>query len=334
MSAVASPAVTVKPLRETDLDAVVAIDAAIEGRSRRLYFERRLAAALKQPEQHVQFAAADGDALVGFILARRVHGEFGRVRPGLRIEAVGVTPARRGLGVGRALIEALQGWARRHGAVELRTAAEWNQHAMLRWFDACGFRLDPGLIVDCAVGAYRQAERDDALELAGGAGREIDYGAPENNDFERVQRARCDVRPMQPQDLPQIVRIDAQITGRQREAYIAARLAEALDDAAIRVSLTARLEDAIVGCLMARADIGDFGRTEPVAVLDTIDVDPAYAHRGVGQALLARLFADLGALHVDRVETVVAPDHLGLLAFLHDAGFRPSQRLAFVRRLD
>ena len=329
-----NPVTTIQALAQGDLDAVVAIDAVIEGRSRREYMQRRLTAALKLPEQHVQLAAVENGTLAGYIMARRAHGEFGRVLPGLRIEAVGVRSERRGLGVGRALIDALASYASRHGAAELRTTAAWNQHDMLRWFDASGFRLDPGLIVECAVGDGWQAERDDALDLAAGGRREIDYGAPEGNDFERAQRSRCDVRPMGRADLPQIVRIDTEITGGNREAYIGAKLAEALDETGVRVSLTARLDDAIVGYLMARADIGDFGRTEPVAVLDTIGVAPAYAHRGVGHTLVSQLFANLGALQVDRVETVVAPEHLPLLGLLYATGFKPSQRLSFVRRVE
>ena len=112
------------------------------------------------------------------------------------------------------------------------------------------------------------------------------------------------------------------------------KLNETMVDSAIRVSLTARLDGAIVGFLMARADYGDFGRTEPVAVIDTIGVDPGYAHRGVGHALLSQLFANLGALRIERVETIVAPRDLALLGFLYDVGFAPSQRLPFVRKLD
>jgi ribosomal protein S18 acetylase RimI-like enzyme len=111
------------------------------------------------------------------------------------------------------------------------------------------------------------------------------------------------------------------------------KLVETIHDSAIRVSLTARMEGAIVGFLMARVDLGDFGRTEPVAVIDTLGVDSRYTHRGVGHALLSQLFVNLGALRIERVETVVAPRDLALLGFLYDAGFAPAQRLAFVRRL-
>ena len=97
------------------------------------------------------------------------------------------------------------------------------------------------------------------------------------------------------------------------------------------MSLVARLDGAVVGYLMARTDLGDYGRTEPVAVIDTIGVDPDYAHRGIGHALLSQLFANLGALRVERVETIAAPRDLALLGFLYGCGFAPSQRLAFVR---
>ena len=127
--------------------------------------------------------------------------------------------------------------------------------------------------------------------------------------------------------------IAGRLTGRDRSDYMRHKLSEALHGSAIRVSLTARLDGAIVGFVMARADLGDFGRTEPVAVIDTIGVDPGYAHRGVGHALLSQLFVNLGALRIERVETVVSPRDFGLLGFLYDTGFMPSQRLAFVRRL-
>ena len=45
---------TIRALTQQDLDAVVDIDAAVEGRVRRAYFQRRLATVLKQPKQHVQ----------------------------------------------------------------------------------------------------------------------------------------------------------------------------------------------------------------------------------------------------------------------------------------
>jgi GNAT superfamily N-acetyltransferase len=336
METVADHSASIRPLARENLEAVVAIDAAIEGRPRYDYFERRLKAALQEPKLHAQFAATDSAGLAGYILARVLEGEFGHGEPGLRLEVVGVRDDARGHGVGRQMFDALADWARRHGIRDLRTQATWNDHRMVRWLDAMGFVLAPNHVVDCAVrGGEYTPERDDPVSLPDGAGpaQEIDYGGRPGNDFERLARDNADVRAMGRDDLAEIVRIDRDITDRDRQEYMKHKLNETMVDSAIRVSLTARQDGAIVGFLMARADLGDFGRTEPVAVMDTIGVDPAYAHRGVGHALLSQLFANLGALRIERVETVVAPRDLGLLGFLYDVGFAPSQRLPFVRRL-
>ncbi len=333
---VLSPQVTIRPLRRDDLEEVVAIDRTIEGRPRRAYVRRRLDAALREPSRHVQFAACDGARLVGYLLARMLRGEFGRRQSGLRIELVGVRDEFRHHGVGRRLLEALVDRARCSSVDELRTAARWNDHAMLRWFDAMGFELSQDRIVDCPVGdGGRGQEHDEAVALPAGHGPagEVDFSGPAGNDYEMLARDRADLRGMTAGDLPAIVRIDRLLTGRDRGDYMRGQLAEALDDSAVRVSLVARLDDTVVGYLMARTDLGDFGRTEPVAVIDTIGVDPDYAHRGVGHALLSQLFVNLGALRVERVETILAPSDLALLGFLYGCGFAPSQRLAFVRRL-
>jgi len=264
-------------------------------------------------------------------------GEFGRRGRGLRLELFGVARHWRGGGVGRSLFEALAVWARRHGIGELRTAALWRDTAILSWFDTMGFDLAPDRIVECAVGdAPISAREDRAGDEPAGDGSEIDYGrhdAAGANDHDRAERDTADVRTMTQADLDAIVRVDRRITGSDRRDYIGGRLAEALGESAVRVSLSARCDGAVVGYLMARADLGDFGRTEPVAVIDTLGVDPDYAHRGVGRALLSQLFANLGALRVERVETIVPQHELTLLAFMYAAGFAPAQRLSFGRRL-
>jgi ribosomal protein S18 acetylase RimI-like enzyme len=336
MPAVALQTVTIRPLLREDLGAVVRIDAQNGGITRRAYFERRLLAALGDPKLHAQFAAIDDDGLAGYILARVFADEFGRSAPALRLEVIGVRREARGRHVGASLFDALADYGCRHGVAEVSTAAAWNDHALLRWLDAMGFSLAPQHVVDCAVEGGRYVPQRDEVPAApdgDGPAREVNYGAAAGGDFARLARDTADVRAMDPSDLADIVRIDRGITGRDRGGYMRQKLLEAMHGSAIRVSLTARLEGMIVGFVMARVDLGDFGRTEPVAVLDTIGVDPRYAHRGVGHALVSQLFANLGALRIERVETVVAPHDLALLGFLYDVGFAPSQRLAFARRL-
>jgi ribosomal protein S18 acetylase RimI-like enzyme len=334
MEAVALRDTTLRRLASTDLDAVVDIDAIADGRMRRPYFERRLAAALREPAAYVQFAAVLDDRLAGYVLAHVLEGEFGRDVPAMSIEAIGARYDAKGAGVGRRLLDTLADDARKRGIRELRTQARWNDHAMLRWLDDNGFAVAANHIVDCAIdgGAYA-ANRDAAPVAAQGGQREIAYDGTQSNDFEHLARDVADIRLMQSADLSDVVRIDAASTGRVRDAYMERKLAEAMHDSAIRVSLVARVDDALAGFLTARVDLGDFGRTEPVAVLDTIGVHPDCRHRRVAHALLSQLFVNLGGLRIERVETVVAPHDVELLGFFYAVGFAPSQRIPFARVL-
>jgi ribosomal protein S18 acetylase RimI-like enzyme len=101
----------------------------------------------------------------------------------------------------------------------------------------------------------------------------------------------------------------------------------------VRVSLVAELDSVPVGFIMARVDLGEFGRVETTAVIDTIGVDPDYQKRGVGRALVSQLLANLSTLRVEKVRTEVDWQDRDLLAYLDRSGFRPSQRLCFDQSL-
>ncbi len=323
-------------LAAQDLDAVVEIDAQITGRSRRSYFERRLQAALRAPALHTQFAAEEDGAVKGYVLARKLEGEFGRVEPALHLEVIGVRPGEQGHGYGDALLGALETDARKNGIFELRTQAAWKDHGMLGFLDHAGFWLGHNQIIDCEVHAGRIGSHDEEKIVAPEHhlfSAEIDLSAPKANDFEALARDRAEVRSLERTDLDEIARIDRRIVGRDRRDYISRVVDEALDQSAIRVSLVARQDQSATGFVMASVDFGGFGRTEPVAVIDTIGVDPGFTGAGIGTALLSQLFVNLEALQVERVETVVARDNFELLGFFYRAGFASSQRLGFVKRL-
>lgn len=325
-----------RPLGAADLDAVAATDAAATGQPRRRYLERRLAQAKRFPELHAQFAVEAGGALAGFVLGRLLEGEFGRTDPGLRLEDIGVREDRRGRGAGRALMAALEAWAGRRGVRELRTTALWTQHAMLQFLDAGGWRLARHQVLDCPLGAGELGTSREAAvsspddERPGDAN---DYSNPAANDYETLARDLIEVRALKAQDLEGIVRIDRRLTGGDRGSYLRHALDEALGEGGVRVSLAAIVDGALAGFATARVDLGDFGRSAPVAILDTVGVDPLHGGKGIGRALLSQLFVNLAALHVERVETVVDPRALGVLGFFVRAGFGPSDRLAFVKRL-
>jgi len=325
---------SLRPLRPRDLDAVIAIDAAHSGRSRRFYFERRLAAAARDAERHLQVALEEGGRLAGFMLGRALEGEFGRSEPALRLEAFGVAAGAQRHGIGRRLTAGLEAEARRRGLHEIRTTALWRQHELLGFLDHAGFALAPAHVLDCALdGAELGTAREQPVERQPEPADPNDYGTPRPAEFEPLARDRVEVGLLTAADIEGVARVDRRHAGRDRRGYLCRTLGEALADSAVRVSLAARVDGAVAGFVMARMDYGDFGRAEPAAVIDTIGVDPLRARHGIGRALLSQLFVNLGALGIERVETVVAPGNLELLGFFYSAGFRPSQRLAFVKSL-
>ena len=322
-----SPAPTIHGLRSADLQAVVAIDAELSGFSRRRYFERRLTAAQRDPSAHMQLAMRQGNELGGYLLARVLRGEFGRAQPILRLETIGVAAAQRRAGVARALLHAVVYAATQKGVRRVQTTALWTDFGMLAWLAAEGFELADQHVLECAVnGGALHTERDDVL--ADDAER---LSASAGAGYATLARDRAEVRSMNKDDLEAMVRIDREITGGERRDYMRSRLDTALSDSAIAVSLTARIDDTPAGYLMASVDTGDFGRTQPTATLDMLGVDPRLRDRGVGRALLSQWFANLGALRVERAETLVAASDLPLTGFLQACGFKSAQRLVFER---
>lgn len=324
----------IRPLAAQDLPAVAAIDATLSGRARSEYFGRRLAAAQRDPERHLQLAAQENGRLAGFMLGRALEGEFGRSEPALRLEAFGVAPSAQGHGLGSALVAAFEEQAARRGLREMRTTALWREHALLRFLDRAGYGLAPAHVLDCALDrAALGSPREPALERTAQPADPNDYGTPRAGDFEALARDQVEVGVLGESDVEGVARVDRGHTGRDRRGYLCRTLREALADSAVRVSLAARIDGAVAGYLMARVDYGDFGRSEPVAVIDTVGVDPLRLHLGIGRALLSQLFMNLAGLGVERVETAVAAGNLGLMGFFYSAGFRPSERLSFVKQL-
>lgn len=162
-----------------------------------------------------------------------------------------------------------------------------------------------------------------------GEAAEVNYSGQPAADFGPLARDKMLVRSMAAGDLRALVAIDRRITGRDRAAYFQRKLSEALTESDVRVSLVAELAGVPVGFIMARVDLGEFGRVETTAVIDTIGVDPDYWKRAVGRALLSQLLANLSTLRVEKVRTEVDWQDRDLLDYLDRSGFCPSQRLCF-----
>jgi L-amino acid N-acyltransferase YncA len=149
--AVANEGNSVRPLRPTDLERVIAIDSDYVSEPRRRFFEKRLVHAKRHPEDFVHVGVTRNGSLVGFAIARIQRGEFGREQAVATLDAVGVERDSRERGVGHALMAGLTDVMRRKGVQSLQSQADWTNNALLRFFDATGFELAPRLVLERSV---------------------------------------------------------------------------------------------------------------------------------------------------------------------------------------
>ncbi len=139
------------------------------------------------------------------------------------------------------------------------------------------------------------------------------------------------IRTLRREDGARLAKIDAAITGRSRELWFQKKLERTLGETDVGVSVGAEKDGILVGALMGTVRFGEFGLLEPVAVLDTVLVDPGFAGQGVASAMLEQLLVNLRALRVSALRTEVSWDETDLIAFFRKAGFSPAPRLVLER---
>ena len=131
------------------------------------------------------------------------------------------------------------------------------------------------------------------------------------------------VRPLRPDDLPSVARIDAHHTGRSKRAYWRRILGEylAAERGPRRVGLAAEQGGRLLGYLLGEVRAFEFG-SEPCGWVFAVGVDPAHLRAGVASRLLgeaSRLFRLAG---VSLVRTMVRRNDVPVLAFFRGNGFR------------
>lgn len=137
----------ITPLDADDLEAVIAIDKALSGTSRRGFFEKRLAAALDEPGDFIYVGLREGKRLVGYALARLVEGEFGK--PGARamLDAIGVDANHQSEMAGHQLLAAVEDILHNKGVGELTSQVEWENQKLLGFFASAGFIMAPRIVL-------------------------------------------------------------------------------------------------------------------------------------------------------------------------------------------
>lgn len=319
----------IRPLTAGDFEAVVNIDAKITGRTRPGFFEKRLAAAVTDPDYFIYIGCELQGMLKGYLFARLQEGEYGVSEKVAVVDAIGVEPASTGQGIGRTMMEDCLAVSRHKKVSEIQTQVDWRNLEFLRFLSACKFQLAPRQILEREVDYMDTRISTDPVKLDVTGAGEKDYSDPNNDEATALARDVISVRSLNTVDMAALVRIDKKVTGVDHRRYYQRKTKEVLDETGIRVSLVAENDGQVAGFIMARVDFGEFDRAEPVAVLDSIAVDPDYGHHQVGSAMLSQLLANLATLRLETVRTEIDTDHFDVLNFLMKNGFRNSQRLSF-----
>ena len=322
---------SLRPFRPEDLDRISEIESRIVGHPRKGFLSKRFSVAAATPDGFITCAAADGEKIAGYGIARLQEGEFGIRGAAAVLDVIGVDPDAQGKGIGKAVIAAIEEQAKKKNIGTLRTQVEWGNRAMTGFFSSTGFLLAPFQIIERDTSPLGEeiaevvpVKMDGKWQVHSGAGG--DY-------YEKLSRDKVTVRSLKEGDLAAIVRIDGKHTGLDRSAYFGAKFREMLVESGIRVSLVAEDDGIATGFIMARVDFGEFGKVEKTAMIDTIGVHPAYGGSGIGHALLSQLLLNLSTLKVETVLVQVSQENFNLQRFLHARGFRQSQRLVLTKTL-
>ena len=320
-----------RPLAARDLDRVVWIDASLRGRTRQAYFARRVAAAARDPERHLQLGV-DTDGRLGL-----------HARPGAR-RRVSDAPSRRcgsrlrrgrrraGTGPGRGTAQGVRG---RGGAA--RAAAGAHHRALARARAARLLRPPASALAGASSTARStkpssarrarrpwspgQARRCERLRNAAPCGlraararRGRDRGAVAGRHRRRGAHRPAPYRPGPPR-----LSVPHRRRGARRfgAARVASRRASTTRSPAMSWLAWTTATSAAPSC---RGDRHDRRRSRCART------------RASGARCCRSSTANLAALGVERVETVVEPGDLALTGFFYAAGFRPSERL-FVKQL-
>jgi GNAT superfamily N-acetyltransferase len=128
-----------RSVESTDLEAIVRIDEKLGGEARQAYWRERLELAGLRPPWMSLVAETDG-RVVGFLFGWVGASEFGMAEPTGWIDLIGVDPAYRGRGVGRALVDRfVQSGQELRAIAKVATLIDLDQSDIREFFTRRGF---------------------------------------------------------------------------------------------------------------------------------------------------------------------------------------------------
>jgi ribosomal protein S18 acetylase RimI-like enzyme len=141
-------------------------------------------------------------------------------------------------------------------------------------------------------------------------------------------------RLMTESDLESILKIDEKIVKTSRLEYYQLKFERLFSSKDyLPTSFVAEDNGGVVGFLMGELYMGQFGILQEVASMDTIGIDPAYQHRGIGKKLMDEFIDHLRQIGVNKINTLVDWNDAGLIHFFSANQFSPSRTINLERNI-
>lgn len=131
--------IAIRPMKETDLEAITAIDSMYFGTARVEYYRDKLASATKGAGINTSLVAEVDGQLVGFIMGQLYTGEFGIPENAANLDTIGVHPMVGGKGVAGKLLEQFTIQMDKLGVSTIHSLVDWSNKNLMLFFHRSGF---------------------------------------------------------------------------------------------------------------------------------------------------------------------------------------------------
>ena len=284
---------------EGDLPTILSIDRTGEEAGRKVFYQRKIAACLREPGLNTSLVAELDGIPAGFLLGKLYFGEFGIPAQRAVLDTLAVHPDFRRRGMARALVEQYQKNMTALRVEAIDTLVDWDRFDLLAFFKSAGFR--PARVIDLV---WNVADYPFAGKASAAA-----------------------VRPAEEKDVEAVVAIDREAGFESRPVYFAARFGNARDHPDKNIFVVAEMDGEVAGFMVGSLYQGEFGIDVVRGVIDSFGVRESFRHAGVASAIMSFLLQRVEKLGVGRMETLCRWNNWELLRFFEYAGFRPSPRI-------
>ncbi|MBN1848822.1 MAG: GNAT family N-acetyltransferase [Deltaproteobacteria bacterium] len=143
------------------------------------------------------------------------------------------------------------------------------------------------------------------------------------------------IRLMESGDYDAVLKIDEKVLKISRPEYYKMKFEKLFQTRDyLPASLVAETEDGtVVGFVMGELYMGEYGIFQERATLDTIGVDPAFQHKGIGKQLMNEFMDHLKRAGVQKVNTLIKWNDPALVPFFSANQFGPSRTINLERDL-